>query len=74
MGVILVAQYLFTNSFAYCFYDVNVQIEPHSSYTSHLFTVVDDNIPLGKNRFTLGIGDGVSTFNTEENHIEVTVK
>ena len=74
MGMIVVAQYLFTNSFAYCFYDMNIQIEPHSSYTNHLFTVVGDHIPFGKNRFTLGIGDGVSTFNTEENHIEVTVK
>ena len=74
MTISLVAQYLITNDFCYCFYDENIHIEPHSCYNGHLYTVVSDDIPLGENHFVIGLGDGVSTFNTEENHIDIIVK
>ncbi len=73
MTISLVAQYLVTNDFCYCFYDEDIRIEPHSCYTGHLHTVVSDDIPTGKNRFVIGLGDGVSMFNTEENQIGVMV-
>ena len=74
MNMSLVSQYLFTNSFCYCFYDEKILIKPHSYYTGHLYTIVCDDIPTGKNRFTIGVGDGVSSFITEGNFVEVTVR
>ena len=68
------AQYLLSNDFGYCFYNDNIVIPAHETYNGHLFTVVNDNIKTGKNRFTLGIGDGVSSFITEESQIEIIVK
>ena len=68
------AQYLLSNDFGYCFYNDNIVIPAHESYNGHLFTVVNDDIKTGKNRFTLGIGDGVSSFITEESQIEIIVK
>ena len=68
------AQYLLSNDFSYCFYNDNIVIPAHETYNGHLFTVVYDDIKTGKNRFTLGIGDGVSSFITEESQIEIFIK
>jgi hypothetical protein len=68
------AQYLLSNDFSYCFYKDITVIPAHETYKGHLFTVVSDDIKTGKNRFTLGIGDGISSFVTEENQIEIFVK
>jgi hypothetical protein len=68
------AQYLLSNDFSYCFYKDITVIPAHETYNGHLFTVVNDDIKTGKNRFTLGIGDGISSFVTEENQIEIIIK
>lgn len=68
------AQYLLSNDFSYCFYKDITIIPAHETYNGHLFTVVNDDIKTGKNRFTLGIGDGISSFVTEENQIEIIIK
>ena len=68
------ALYLLSNDFSYCFYNDKIVIPAYETYNGHLFTVVNDDIKTGKNRFTLGIGDGISSFVTEENQIEIFVK
>ena len=68
------AQYLLSNDFSYCFYKDITVIPAQKTYNGHLFTVVNNDIKTGKNRFTLGIGDGISSFVTEENQIEIIVK
>ena len=68
------AQYLLSNDFCYCYYDDNILIPAHETYQGHLFTVVGDNVKVGKNRFTLGIGDGISSFVTEESQLEIVIE
>ena len=68
------AQYLLSNDFSYCFYKDITVIPAHETYNGHLFTVVNEDIKTGKNRFTLGIGDGISSFVTEENQIEIIIE
>ena len=68
------AQYLLSNDFSYCFYKDITVIPAHETYNGHLFTVVSEDIKTGKNRFTLGIGDGISSFVTEENQVEIIIK
>ena len=68
------AQYLLSNDFCYCYYDDNILIPAHETYQGHLFTVVSDNVKVGKNRFALGIGDGISSFVTEESQLEIVIE
>ena len=68
------AQYLLSNDFSYCFYNDKIVIPAQETYFGHLYTIVNDDIKTGKNRFTLGIGDGISSFITEENQIEIIVE
>ena len=68
------AQYLLSNDFGYCFYNDNIVIPAHETYNGHLFTIVNEDIKTSKNCFTLGIGDGISSFVTEENQIEIIIK
>ena len=68
------AQYLLSNDFSYCFYNDKIVIPAQETYNGHLYTIVNDDIKTGKNRFTLGIGDGISSFITEENQIEIIVE
>ena len=68
------AQYLLSNDFSYCFYNDKIVIPAQETYNRHLYTIVNDDIKTGKNRFTLGIGDGISSFITEENQIEIIVE
>ena len=68
------AQYLLSNDFSYCFYNDKIVIPAQETYNGHLYTIVNDEIKTGKNRFTLGIGDGISSFITEENQIEIIVE
>ena len=68
------ALYLLSNDFSYCFYNDKIVIPAYETYNGHLFTVINDDIKTGKNRFTLGIGDGISSFATEENQIEIFIK
>ena len=68
------AQYLLSNNFGYCFYNDKIVIPAHETYNGHLFMMISDDIKTGKNRFTLGIGDGISSFITEESQIEIIIK
>jgi len=73
MSLCIKAQYLMTNEIEYCFYDDNIVIAPHSTYEGHLYTIVGDSLKSGRNRLTLGIGDRISSFITEENYRDVIV-
>jgi len=67
-------QYLTSNDFCYCYYDDNILIPAHETYQGHLFTIVGDHVKVGKNLFTLGIGDGISSFITEENQLKIVIE
>ena len=60
------AHYLPGDAFSYCFYEKITEIGPQSTYQGQLYTIVNEEIGLGKHRFNLGIGDRVSSFVTEE--------
>ena len=60
------AHYLPGDAFSYCFYEKIMEIGPQSTYQGQLYTIVNEEIGLGKHRFNLGIGDRVSSFVTEE--------
>ena len=66
--------YLYPINTGYCHYDDDIRIEPHSTYSGELFTVVNDDTPIGKNRIVLSLGDGVAPFITEENHLDVLIE
>ena len=68
------AQYLLSNDFCYCYYDDSILIPAHETYQGHLYTVVGDHVKVGKNRFALGIGDGISSFVTEESQLDVIIE
>ena len=71
--ICIVAQYLFTNDFAPCRYDNAIVVPPHGAYRGRLSTIVGNGIKPGKNRLVLGLGDAVSPFVTEENHVDVQI-
>ena len=66
--------YQFADRLGYCHYDDSIRIEPHSTYSGELFTVISDKIPAGRDRLMLSLGDGVAPFITEENHIDVIIE
>ena len=68
------AQYLSSDDFGYCHYDDNILIPAHETYHGHLFTVVSNDIKEGKNRFTLGIGDGIASFVTEGSGVNLRIE
>ena len=68
------AHYLPSDAFSYCFYKRISEIEPQTTYQGHLYTIVNDEISLGKHRFNLGIGDRISSFVTEESGIEIMIE
>jgi hypothetical protein len=68
------AHYLPGDDFSYCQYDDNITIPAHKTYHGHLYTVVDKTVMEGKKHFALGIGDGISSFVTEESIKDIVVK
>ncbi len=68
------AQYLLTDDFGYCRYDDIGIIPAHETYHGHLSTMVSDDIMVGNNCFTLGIGDGISSFVTEESKMNIRIE
>ena len=68
------AQYLPGDDFSYCHYDDNIVIPAHETYHGHLYTIIGDDVKMGKKRFALGIGDGISSFVTEESLKDIIVK
>ena len=73
-GMCIKAQYLFSNDFTFCFYDDIGLLLPQASYQGHLYTIVEDQVATGANRFALGIGDRISSFVTEEHQQKVIIK
>ncbi len=71
-GLCVKAQYLLTNDFGRCHYDVIDSVPAHETCHGHLFTIVGDT-KAGSNRFTLGIGDGISSFVTEGSYRDIEV-
>jgi hypothetical protein len=68
------AQYLSNNDFGFCHYDDNILIPAHETYYGHLFTIIGNDIKEGKNCFTLGIGDGIASFVTEESGVNIKIE
>ena len=68
------AQYLPGDAFSYCFYKKITEIGPQSTYQGQLYTIVNEEIGLGKHLFNLGIGDRISSFVTEESGILVKIE
>ena len=68
------AQYLLSNDFCPCYYQDITLFPPHEAYEGQLFTVVGENVALGKNRFNLGIGDHISSFVTEESGVSIIIE
>ena len=74
MGTRISLLYQLADRASYCYYDDDITIEPHSTYLGSLFTIVNGQIPAGHERLMLCLGDGVSSFTTEENYIDVVIK
>ena len=68
------AHYLPGNDFSYCFYKKITEIGAHDTYHGQLYTIVNDEISLGKHLFNLGIGDRVSSFVTEESGVLIRIE
>ncbi len=68
------AQYLPGDDFSYCYYNDDIVIPAHKTYHGHLYTVIGDDVEMGKKHFALGIGDGISSFVTEESLKDIIVK
>ena len=72
-NMVIKAHYLPGGAFSYCFYNNIKEFQAKTTYQGHLFTVVNDEISLGKYIFNLGIGDHVSAFVTKESGIEIKI-
>jgi len=68
------AHYLPGDAFSYCFYEKITEIRPRSTYQGYLYTIVNEEIGLGKHRFNLGIGDRISAFVTEESGVKIKIE
>ena len=68
------AHYLPGDDFSYCQYNDNIVIPANETYHGHLYTVVGENVKAGKKHFALGIGDGISSFVTEENVVIIKIQ
>ena len=73
-GMIIKAHYLPGDEISYCVYQDIKEFGAHATYHGNLYTVVGDQISLGKHQFNLGIGDRVSSFVTEESGINIRIE
>ena len=73
-GMIIKAHYLPGDEISYCTYPDIKEFEAHSTYHGQLYTVIGENISMGKHRFNLGIGDRVSSFVTEESGVMIKIE
>ena len=73
LTIFVKVDYLRTNDFSYCVYDDIAFFPPQAIYQGHLYTIVGDNVPCGKNRLALGLDDHIATFVTEENCVDVMI-
>ena len=70
----LKAHYLPGDAFSYCRHEKILEIEPETTYHGQLYTVVNDEVGIGKHRFNLGIGDRISSFVTEESGVKIKIE
>ena len=73
-GMIIKAHYLPGDEISYCVYQDIKEFEAHSTYHGRMYTVIGENISMGKHRFNLGIGDRVSSFVTEESGVMIKIE
>ena len=73
-GMIIKAHYLPGDEISYCTYPDIKKFEANSTYHGQLYTVIGENISMGKHRFNLGIGDRVSSFVTEESGVMIKIE
>ena len=65
--------YLPGDGITYCFYEHFAEIAPHATLKGPMFTIVNNQVALGKHRLTLGISDCMASYVTAENGIEITI-
>ena len=68
------AHYLPGDAFSYCFHQKITEIGPKATYQGQLYSIVNEEIPLGEHLFNLGIGDRVSAFVTEESGVKIRIE
>ncbi len=73
-GMVIKGHYLPGDAFSYCFHQKITEIEPKASYQGQLYTIVNEEIPLGEHLFNLGIGDRISAFVTEESGVKIKIE
>ena len=73
-GLCIKVHYLPGDDFGYCLYNDNIIIPAHETYNGHLSTVVGVNVKSGEKHFSLGIGDGIASFVTEESQIKIIIE
>ena len=73
-NMVIKAHYLPGDAFSYCFYENLTEIGAHDTYQGQLYTIVNEEIRLGKHRFNLGIGDRVASYVTEESGILIKIE
>ena len=57
-----------------CQYDPLPVLQPNETYHGRLQTVVNEDIAWGAHRLTLGIGDRMGVFMTDENEVEISIE
>ena len=72
-GMVIKGHYLPGDAFSYCFHQKITEIDPKASYQGQLYTIVNEEIPLGEHLFNLGIGDRISAFVTEESGVKIKI-
>lgn len=70
----LVVLLLDSDQYLYPFYEPINMILPQDTCRGQLKVVLNENVPLGKNRVALGIGDRITIFTTQEHATEVIIE
>lgn len=70
----LVLLLLDTDTHFYAWHDTVDRIPPGATHTGWLKAVLPRELPPGRNRLTLGIGDRISIFSTTEHAVEVLIE
>ena len=73
-GMVIKGHYLPGDAFSYCFHQKITEIGAKATYHGQLYTLVNEEIPLGEHLFNLGIGDRISAFVTEESGVKIKIE
>jgi len=66
--------FLSSNEALYGYYNDIGLLQPHSTYEGRFFTIIDENMAIGRNRIVLGISDRIATFTTDGNEMEILIE